>query len=104
MDWRIFLDQVRGIVIKRRIEHVMWIGVAREKTLQAHDIGRVFGADQDWAAAAGFNQGDAAQDQRVHDKVAEFGLLDHHSSQMVRRDQKGFHVLDGINVDKSGPA
>jgi hypothetical protein len=52
------------------------VSISREEALQAHDLGGSGSADQDRAASAVFDQGDAAQDQRPHDLLANFGLGD----------------------------
>ena len=72
--------------------------------MQAQDIRRFLRADQGGATGAGFDQDHAAQDQRAHDAVAEFGLRDHDAAQMVRRDEERLHVLNCINVNQCGPA
>ena len=58
---RIFVDEIRGIAIPRRIKHLIGIGVPGEEALQPHDIGSVLGPDQHRSAGARFNQGGAAQ-------------------------------------------
>ena len=59
------------------VEHRVRIGVARQKTLQPHQVGRAGPADQQRADAAILDQRDAAQDEGAHDDLAELGRTDH---------------------------
>jgi hypothetical protein len=72
--------------------------------LQAHHVRARFGPDEYRAAGASFDQGDAPQDQRAHDAFAELGLLDHHGTQIFRRNEQRLHVAGRMHVDQRRPA
>ena len=76
------LDRRARLLVGGRVEHRVRIGVARQKTLQPHQIGRAGAADQQRADAALLDQRDAAQDEGAHDDLAEFGRADHQRADM----------------------
>src|ERR1700721_2563562 len=78
----------------------MWVGIARQEALQTNDVRTVFGANQHRTSGASLDQGNAAQDQRMHDPFAEFGLFDHQGAQIFRRNQQCFDIIDRVNVDE----
>ena len=81
------------------------MAVAGQEILQPQHVGVVGAADDDRPAGAALEQADAAQDQRAHDPLAEFGLLDQQIAQPRRRNDQRF---DGLHcataVDQRGPA
>ena len=66
---------------------MMRLAVASQKILQAQHIGRLQIADQHRTAAAGFDMGDAAQDQRADDPFAQLGFGDDQRTKPIGRDQ-----------------
>ena len=70
------LDQRFGFGIDVGVEQLMRMAVAAQKALQPQHVAIVGAADDDRAAGAGFEQPDAAEDQRPHDALAELGFGD----------------------------
>ena len=66
----------------------MRMTVAAEKTFQPQHVAIVGAADDDRAAGAGFEQADAAQDQRAHDPFAELGFRNQQRAEPVRRNDQ----------------
>lgn len=77
----------------------MRLSVARQEALQADHarLGEV--ADQDRPDQIDLDEAHAAQDQRPHDALAEFGLGDHQGAQPVVRHDQGLEILLGPDVD-----
>ena len=71
-----------------------------EEALQADDIGAFRRPDQDRPAGAGFDQRDAAQNERTHDLFAELSLGDQHVAQSIRRDQERRDVGESLGIDE----
>ena len=94
------LDQFRCVLILCRVEQLMRVGIARQEALQTNDVRTVFGANQHRTSGAGLDQGDATQDQCMHDPFAEFGLFNHQGAQIFRRNQQCFDIIDRVNVDE----
>jgi len=84
---RVPFEERRRLVIVGGIEHPMRAGVASEKPLHAYQVGTHGRADQDGTPGAGLDQADAAQDERPHDPLAEFGLSDQHGPQPIGGDE-----------------
>ena len=101
---RIARDQFGGVVIGGRIEQMMRIAVAGEKSLQADHAARIRRADQHRAAGAALDQADPAQDQRAHDALAEIGFRDQQRAQSLRRNQQRFDVAFGMAIDQRDAA
>ena len=87
-------------MIGDRIEQMVRIAVAGEKSLQVDDAGRILRPDQYRAADAALDQADPAQDQRAHDALAEISLRDQQRPQLVRRDQERLDIALGMAVDQ----
>ena len=87
------LDQRLGFGVGVGIEQLMRLTVAAQKNLQPQHVAIVGAADDDRAAGAGFQQPDAADDQRAHDPLAELGFGDQQGAQPVRRDDQRLHRL-----------
>lgn len=64
------------------VDDVMRMSVAAQEHLQAQQVRRIGAADQHRAAGAGFDQGDAAQDQRPNDALAEIRFRDDQRAQL----------------------
>ena len=91
-------------MIPLRIEQVMRITVAGEKSLQANDAARTRWADQHRAADAALDQAHPAQDQCAHDALAEIGFGDQQRAQSLRRNQQRFDVALGVAIDQRDAA
>ncbi len=76
---------------------------ALRKFCRRKHVRRLRAADQHGAARAGFDQPDAAQDQRAHDAFAEVRLGDDQRAQLLGRHQQRLDVLVGVRVDERGP-
>jgi hypothetical protein len=101
---RVPRDQFVGVTIGERIEQMMRIAVAGEKSQQANHVARIRGADQHRAADAALDQADPAQDQRAHDAFAEIGFGNQERAQPVGRDQQGLDIAFGHAIDQRGAA
>ena len=51
---------------------------------------------------SGFQQADAAQDQRAHDALAQLGFLHQHIAQPARRHHHGFDLAFGDGIHQRG--
>ena len=75
-------DRRARLLVGRDIEHRIRIAVAREKALDAYDVGRIRVPDQQRAGAAFLDQRHAAQDEGAHHDLAQFGRADHQRADM----------------------
>ena len=80
---------------------MMRLAVASQKILQAQHIGRLQIANQHRPAAAGFDMGDAAQDQRADDPFAELGFGDDQRMKPIGRDQQRFDIIISASASTS---
>ena len=78
----------------------MRLAVPRQEILEPQEIAVVGRTDQDRAAGVRRDQGDAAQDQRAHDALAELGLGDQHGAELVGRDEDHLDLAFGMAVDQ----
>jgi hypothetical protein len=100
----VLVGQHLGIVVEQRIEVVIGLPVAPQKVLQARQGGRARMRDQHHATGPRFDQGDAAQDQRARDALAQVGLGDEQGAQGRRCDQQRFDGALGLAIDQRRPA
>ena len=70
--------------------------------MRALQVGTHGRADQDGTPGAGLDQADAAQDERPHDPLAEFGLGDQHGPQPIGGDEERLDGADGTSVHEGG--
>jgi len=96
------LDQGLGAGIAIGIEHAMRLTVTGEKSLQAQDVGMIGASDDGRPARAGFQQADAAQDQRPHDVLAELGLPHQDIAQPVGGNDERLDRLHGHGIHQRG--
>jgi hypothetical protein len=94
------LGQLRRVRILCRIEQLMRVGIAGQEALQAHHVRTAFGTNQHRTAGASLDEGDAAQDQRLYDSFAQFGLYDHQGAQVLRRNRQRVHIVGSVNIDE----
>jgi hypothetical protein len=98
------LDQGLGVRIGIGIESQMRMAVAAQKALQPQHVGMPGSSDDHRAAGAGFEEADAAQDQRAHDALAEFRLGDQQRAQSIGLDDQRLDGPARNGVDQGRPA
>ncbi len=76
------------------------IAVPGEKALESDHVRGACRADQHGAGRAALQEGDAPQNERPHDALAEIGFGDQESTQAFGRDQQGLDVALRRSVDK----
>ena len=77
---------------------VVRVAVALEERLQAQHVRRLRVADDHGSTHAGFDERDAAQDQRAHDALAQIGFGDDQRAQLIRRNQKRLDLIVRLSV------
>ncbi len=71
----------------------MRMTVAAQKALKPQHVAILSVAKDDRSACAGFQDRDAAQNQRAHDAFAKFGFADHQRAQSLRRNDERVYGL-----------
>ena len=79
----------------------MGIAVAREEALQPYRVGAGRRTDEYRATSTRFDQGYAAEDERAHHALAEFGFGDQQRAQAVGWNENRFDVRLGNAVGQS---
>jgi hypothetical protein len=82
------------------VEALMRMPVAGQKAFETKNIAIIGAADDYWAAGAGLEQANPAQNQGTHDVLAELGLFDHQIAQPPRRDDERLDRLSGDSVNQ----
>ena len=95
---RVLREDRRRVRIIGGIEHLKRAGVSGEKALQAQEVGTAGGPDENRPAGAHLDQGDSAQDERVHDPLADLGLGNQQGPQPVGRNEEHLYVADRARV------
>ena len=102
--WRITCHQFGGVFVRGGIEHVIRIAVARQESLQPHQIGKRWRADQHRPANSALNEIHTAQNQSAHNALAQIGFRDKQRTEFVRRDQQRLHIAFGGRVHERATA
>src|SRR5262245_29808115 len=87
-------------IIDVRVETLMRMTVAREKSLEPKHVAMMRVANDDRSPDAAFEQTHASQYQRAHDAFAEISLFDHQIAKTRRRDHDGLDVGDCKRIDE----
>jgi hypothetical protein len=93
-----------GCLAGGRVEYGVGLAVCGQEALQLEQA-RVAGrCHQHRRAGPRFDQGDAAQDQRTHDPLAQLRFRDHERPQAFRCDCQCLQVTACMGVDQGWPA
>src|SRR5262249_36329060 len=68
------IDQRLGVRIGLRVQSLVRVTIAAEKTFEAEDIPILRTSNDYWSAGAGFKEADATKNQRAHNTLAELCL------------------------------
>jgi hypothetical protein len=98
------VDQRLGFRIGLRIERLMRMAVAAQKSRQPEHVAVAGAADDHRSAGSGLEQPDPAQDKGAHDPLPELGFRDQQCPQPVRRDEQRLHRSLRVGVDQCRPA
>jgi hypothetical protein len=94
------LEQRGGIAVLLDIQHAVRMRVPTQEALQPQHVRRLGPTDQHRSAGTGLDQGDATQDHRAHDALAEVRLRDDQFAQLPGQHEQRFDVLLGVAVDQ----
>jgi len=94
------VHQRGGAAIGEGIQHAMGIAVAGEEIVQPQHVGMAGRADDHRPGGAGLQQSDAAQDQRPHQPLAQFGFLHQHVAQRLAGQDQGVDILRCLGIDQ----
>src|SRR6266436_2854328 len=101
---RVPREDRRRVWIIGGIEHLERGGVSGEKALQAQEVETAGRPNEDRPAGAHLDQAYAAQDERVHDALADVGLGYEQGPQPVGRNEERLHVAGRARVDEGWAA
>ncbi len=96
-------DQGLRAIVDQRIELLIGVAVAAQEIDEPQHV-PIAGRSDDSRSRAGFDQADAAQDERAHDPLAKLRLGDEQSAQPVRRDGERLDLGQRGRIDEEGTA
>jgi hypothetical protein len=98
------LDKRPRLWIHVGVKALVWMPIAGQKARQAQHVSAPGPTDYHRPAGARLDQSDAAQDQGVHDPLAELRFCNQQRPQPLRRNEQGLHSPLSVGVHQSGPA